>query len=459
MKFVRSLTLAGLGVTSITALIIAQGCGGSSSSSSSDAGSTSDAPVSKTDAKGTGSGSGTTKGSGTGSGAQGSGSGSSGGATTVGQAPQPPKGAAATTATTPHNFAIHNLYLGDTDPTSAFTTDAKAWETFGYNIDGKITTAQSTDVCTPFTKGQTAQQIDGPQGQDNAFGNIIVDQILSIPLPNPSQTVTGDIAKGSFTLEFDVVGLDGTATQTATGLTGQVFAGSTYTATGGLPATTGTAPNTMWAVTDDWPINGSLVTNPSGPAPYKSQIAFSNSYVTGGTWVSNQQDTTGVGKPLTINLSLKGVTLALTIHSPVITMPVTKDSAGQFHSKAGMVSGVLETTELVTAIQNLAAALGYSTIVATFLPTIKGASDITVDATSGAVTNAAGTACNGISIGLGFDADEIAQPDTVAATATGSGSGSTTGSGSGSTTGSGSGSTGSGSGSTTGSGSGSHSGS
>ena len=30
------------------------------------------------------------------------------------------------------------------------------------------------------------------------------------------------------------------------------------------------------------------------------------------------------------------------------------------------------------------------------------------------MTNVKGTACNGITIGLAFDADEIAQPDTVA---------------------------------------------
>src|SRR5579871_1119177 len=45
-------------------------------------------------------------------------------------------------------FAISKLYLGDTDPDG--TPDkANGWKHFGYDLDGKISTATSTDLCKP----------------------------------------------------------------------------------------------------------------------------------------------------------------------------------------------------------------------------------------------------------------------------------------------------------------------
>ena len=70
----------------------------------------------------------------------------------VAQGSPPPSTGPATTSTTEHNFAIHHLYLGDTDPTPAFTTDANAWKNLGYNIDGLTSTMSSTGLCSPYNK-------------------------------------------------------------------------------------------------------------------------------------------------------------------------------------------------------------------------------------------------------------------------------------------------------------------
>jgi hypothetical protein len=321
--------------------------------------------------------------------------------------PPPETDAAATTATTPHNLAVRNLYLGDQDTAPAFTKDANAWETFGYNIDGLITTALSTDVCTLDTSDDatTADQVDGTNGIDNAFGNIIINQILASFNLISSQSVSGDITAGKFTLMFDTVGLDGTATQNASGLTGQLFAGSTYNGTPAL--NTG---GTSFAITDDWPVNGSLLVDPTDITK-GSAVQFSSAYVSGGTWVS--------GKPVDIalTLTLSGISLDLTIRSGVVTMPITVDTAGQYHTTKGIVSGVIETTQFVNAINTLGAKLGYCSIISTILPELKAAQDIIITEGAGGtatVSNVKGTACNGISIGLAFDGDEIAQPDTIA---------------------------------------------
>jgi hypothetical protein len=47
------------------------------------------------------------------------------------------------------------------------------WETVGWNLDGKCTTATSTDVCTLSAGAALSQQDDGIGGIDNSFGEYI----------------------------------------------------------------------------------------------------------------------------------------------------------------------------------------------------------------------------------------------------------------------------------------------
>jgi hypothetical protein len=314
--------------------------------------------------------------------------------------PPPPPGDASTAATTAHLFAIHRLYLGDTDPSASFTNDPNAWETFGYNLDGLVTTAQSTDVCTPYTASQHAQQVDGPNGVDNSFGSQIIDALFGGLITSTS--VSGEIADGKFTDEVDTVGLDGTAGQTASGLTGSFFNGGGY---GGTPAVTGSG----WAQSDHWPVSGSCLTDPTSPpsASNGSLFTFGQAYVVAGEWVS--------GDPTTVPvvLSLQGAGLTLTIHDAVITMPISGGN-GQLHVTGGKIAGVLSVDELIAAFNQVGTDLNACSIIAGFVPDIRAAADIVLGS-NGAVSNPVGTVCNAISIGLELDADEIAQPDTLAA--------------------------------------------
>ena len=43
------------------------------------------------------------------------------------------------------NLAVHEVFLGDTDRNG--TASQNAWQQYGMNLDGKVTTLSSTDVC------------------------------------------------------------------------------------------------------------------------------------------------------------------------------------------------------------------------------------------------------------------------------------------------------------------------
>src|SRR5579883_916907 len=108
-----------------------------------------------------------------------------------GQPPPAPTGPT-TGITKEHNYAIHKLYLGDTDRN--ITPSNNAWTTFGYNLDGKNTTAQSTDVCQPVMGGYMGnkQQVDGANGIDNSFGHNIIPLVMNFA-STPTKTVSDAI--------------------------------------------------------------------------------------------------------------------------------------------------------------------------------------------------------------------------------------------------------------------------
>jgi uncharacterized membrane protein YgcG len=354
----------------------------------------------------------------------------------------------ATTATTPHNLAIHYLYLGDTDPTPALTTDTNAWETFGYNLDGLDSTKSSTNVCTPAVATSTIQQGDGVSGIDNAFGSAIVPNLGTFGIS--SSEISADIAEGHFTIEFDTVGLSATTPQTNTGLSGQFFAGVKYnpTADAGPPLN-----GTSFAIADNWPVSGAFLTDPTNAAG-GSTVKFPSAYVTDGVWVSG-----AASGPVPLSLILAGNALTINIHAPIVTAPITVDAAGQFHVKGGIIAGVIDTQELLAGLGPVLLNSGFCSAEGIAVTLIESAQDIILSSDGKTVSNTAGTPCNAISIGLKFDADEIAQPSTAVPVPDAGPPGSCPvdgGSGSGSSSGSSS-SSGSGSSSSSGSGSGSSS--
>src|SRR5262249_54509441 len=154
-------------------------------------------------------------------------------------------GAGMTASTAEHNFAMHKLFLGDTDRN--LVKSDTAWQTYGYNLDGKISTKDSTDVCTPQMGGSSKVHNNGPGGVANSFGQNIVAIITNL-VSNATQQINDAVNKGSFTVMFDTIGLDDSmATQTNIGVTGELLAGGTFMK-GGMAAMP------TWSMADDWPI-------------------------------------------------------------------------------------------------------------------------------------------------------------------------------------------------------------
>ena len=170
---------------------------------------------------------------------------SSGGGSAGTVPPVLPSGATATTATTEHNFALHTLQLGDT--TRAGATSTTAWKDYGYNIDGKISTPTSTDLCTVAAGAKkSAVYQDGTNGIDNSFGENILPIITSVAGADAASKINQSINSGGFTIQFDITGLSDDPTQTASGITGFLNAGGAFDADGGTTPT--------WTTADNWPL-------------------------------------------------------------------------------------------------------------------------------------------------------------------------------------------------------------
>lgn len=305
--------------------------------------------------------------------------------------PQPEGGE--TTSDAAINFAIHELWLGDTDKSTAFTPDPKAWTTFGYNIDGKITTSLSTDVCTLAPTAPPSTQVDGEGGSDNSFGENIVSS-LNIAFIGASQDLSSQISAGTFTLMLDTTGLSTDPLQTNVGLTAQLFGGARFP---GTPTFT---------AADNWPVDPSSLADGQHVAN-GSKVSLSGAYVVHGTWVS--------GRPtdLVFQIQVQGRPLLLTLHHAVITFQHTVDDAGASHATRGMAAGILRPSELLGGLELVAAGVAgkaYCGVAAAFQSKASTSVDILLDG-----TNEPGQACNGISAAIAFTADQIQLPSRVGA--------------------------------------------
>ena len=352
MKLARVLTVVGLGLSAVGAIAI-QACSSGDDSSSSGGGQTGTVP------------------------------------------PALPSGAAATTASGDHNFALNALLLGDA-PRGSSAQSPTAWKKYGYNLDGKISTASSTDLCTPAQGAQKSLvYTDGDNGIDNSFGENILPIILNTAGADAASKINQSITQGAFTIQIQIKGLSDDPKQTNSGLSGFLNAAGSFD-DGGAPPT--------FSPSDNWPVLDSLLTNPSDPS--SSKIQFPNAYVVNGTWVNGPFG--AQSNDIVISISLSGVSLDLTVHKAVLTF----DHTAAAKADNGTIAGVIKTEELIDGLQKVAGRISTQLCSGSafdgIAQQIRQASDILSDG-----TNKAGVPCDGISIGLGFTAAQIA-PQTKA---------------------------------------------
>jgi hypothetical protein len=253
------------------------------------------------------------------------------------------------------------------------------WKAFGFNLDGLVSTAASTNLCQLNSGAAPSTPYpDGDNGIDNSFGKNLLPVILSV-----DSTWVSDVAAalqlGQFTalLELDCLYPTGDDPSFNT----KVFAGESL----------GMAPK--WDGTDKWPVDPDLLNNPTDPE--SSSVVFNGCSVTGQTFTSG---TNGLIL-LTIPVTLNGLTttLKLTLHAAQVTMTLAADRQS---ATGGIVGGVLNTEELVAEVDKLGYLFGIcGTSALTQLETlVRQASDIMSDGTQDTTK-----VCDGISLGFGFD--------------------------------------------------------
>jgi uncharacterized membrane protein YgcG len=301
--------------------------------------------------------------------------------------PPAPMGAKPGDGTGSVTFAISKLYLGDTDPNGK-EDKTGGWKNFGYDLDGKISTAESTDLCQVRPPGMKSNVYpDGLNGIDNAFGKIILQIIMGFD-STPSASINQSIQSGKFTVMFDMQKL-GAGTDYDP-LTTNLFGGGDLM---GMPKFDGT---------DRWPVTPDLL-NDGKTIASGSKVSFPSSYLTNNTWVSGSKG------DVTLELTILTVTLNLTISNAVISMQL--DPTHKTATK-GVIAGVLKTDALTAQIKELAGNIS-STLcdgptVDGILTQIAAASDILSDGTQDPSKT-----CDGISIGIGFEASVVQLGDVL----------------------------------------------
>jgi hypothetical protein len=258
-------------------------------------------------------------------------------------------------------------------------------------------------VCTLVAGSSKQVQVDGNGGIDNAWGSQIMPIVETLD-STASETLNQSIQGGAWTQMIDVVGFDDSVgnTTTATGLAGIVLAGAAYP--GGAPP---------WDISTIWPVAPELISGcslttgcPSGTNPITDAQIKLMAYQSGGTFVS------GPPVPLTLPIALFGQPLVLNVASAVITFQ--PQAPGSITN--GVIAGVIATNDLIAAFHQAAGGISLSLCSGSAFESIamqiQQTSDIVLNGT--VVSNSAGNECNAISIGLGFDATEIAAPSVIA---------------------------------------------
>jgi hypothetical protein len=288
-------------------------------------------------------------------------------------------------------LAIRKLLLGDTNRMG--TPSSTAWKDYGYDLDGKISTKDSADHCEP-AEGAKASAVyeDGTDGRDNSFGKNILPIITSLA-SDASTQVNDSIESGSFTIMIRLDELGAGADEN--GIHSKLYGGATLVDAMGmdiLPA---------WDGTDQWPVVNELLNDGNIENP---KVQFADSYVvtdakTGArTWVS------GDFGNITLNLSVAGFTLGLNINHAVISMDLAEGNA---KATNGTIAGILNPEQLISELAKVAGSFDASlcppsSTFESIAQQIRQASDILAD--GGQIK---GEKCDGISIGLGFEMQQV----------------------------------------------------
>ena len=273
-------------------------------------------------------------------------------------------------------YAVKTIFLGETDRTNTPVKDA--WKSYGENLDGLVTGKTDTNVCKRQAGADAAKQEDGIGGIDNSFGRTVLGFIGGIA-PAPSKSLNEAIAKGDQTPMLNLLPAEGPLS-TRFGLLSAaptnmamppLFDGTDVRAAG--KSSVGSGPEDALSISTTPSMNGRRVA---------SGIASGTFFLT---------------------LPLQGTAWRIPIRHARVTMTISDDG---LRATTGTISGISPTEELVDSLAKVAGRISSQLCAGSTLDTIKQtlrqASDIPVDGPQDP-----SKACDGISIGIGFEAVKV----------------------------------------------------
>jgi len=290
-------------------------------------------------------------------------------------------GGPAPTGTGSTVLAFSTLYFGDTDRSGV--TNPDAWKSYGLDIDGKVTTRTSTDVCTLAPGAAKNSQVDGFNGIDNSFGENILPIIITTAGSDFAARINTAITGGGPTT---MVRID----QLGTGADYAPLSASIYHA-----APSASAP--LWNGTDVRAVDSQSV---AGGDVQKPLLTFPSSYMTQRVWVGAPPS--GLAN---LDVSIFSVPGSPGIPVTHLLMEMTIDPSNG-KATMGTISGILPTQPFVAYLQKVAGSISTSlcsgSAFQSIAQQIEQAQDIMSDG-----SNQPGAACDAISIGMGFDATAV----------------------------------------------------
>ena len=275
-------------------------------------------------------------------------------------------------------FAITKYQLGITRRSGGFP-DPAAWKDYGYDLDSRTTTADdsksSINSCKRRSGSPTRVLLDGNDGRDNNFGQHVMSVIKSLKA-DAEEAVNATVSDGTATLllKLDNVGGDNNGK-----VPGELF----------VAVQRGSCGGTNWSIDIR-----------SLDATKAAKVKYPNGYMAGGVWVSGDFAKESIQLPL----PWLGHLLTLPLQGGVI-------SFRPFSGESGTIAGLSTTDGLKEALTPLFKQYGICPGNATYdqvVETMAQSADLVVGAPSFQDMT---RECNAISLGLGFFAEKIVQPD------------------------------------------------
>jgi hypothetical protein len=278
-------------------------------------------------------------------------------------------------------LAVTKMYFGDTNFDDS-ANKVNGWKQYGFNVDGKVSTAMSVDLCQPMNNASPKNVYpDGDNGIDNSFGKNILPIFLGLS-SNFSANANQQFTDGDYTMIFDLQALGPSADQAP-------LASKIYTGTPLLSPP-------KFDGSDCWPVAPEGLANPADIASAKPFFAM-------GTVAANHWDSGPTATTIPLQIDADGFKLHLDIHHARVSMNLDPDHQG---AQMGQLGGVVDTAQLVAEMKKVAGAVDPSLCSGPTIDSIAAqleqASDILADGTQDPTKT-----CDGISIGIGFKATAL----------------------------------------------------